>query len=482
MQARAPLALLVALALIVPATAAGAPPRNDARATPQPVNRIPSSFGGTTVGATAEPNDPGTCRRTTETVWYRWVATDDRRVALRLQANGDLDAVVAVYRQVRSQLTLLSCAATSEAGQAAVVFRATKGTSYLVVVAQLANSEPGTFRLFFLQPQAPEAPPGTPLKAGGARSTVDPLLDAEDVYAAEMRRGVTYRINLAVRGEACIDLDLYRPGTRSLVSGGPIRGAGCGGYITFTPGPDGGGRYVLVVSAQEGGAGPVGYHLQFARAGPDDTAPGLPMTNGELHRGSLFGRGIDVVDLYRFDVSTRSDVTLGLKAGGGAHFDVILMTDTGRTIRCGCGESGGFRVRQRLGRGRYYALMRARQATGGRYGLLLLVREITKTSVAIDGRSNVETTPGHAVTLTATVRAHAPAGVVELNVDRFDPLEGWVFFRLYRVRVGAGGTASVSFLPPTVGRWRVHATFLGTRLLSGSESGSAHLLVATPIP
>ena len=65
----------------------------------------------------------------------------------------------------------------------------------------------------------------------------------------------------------------------------------------------------------------------------------------------------------------------------------------------------------------------------------------------------------------------AAGGRVELSIDRFDPLTGWHFHRLYRI----AAQASVRWTPPAAGRWRVHARFLGT--IRDSPSGSARLRV-----
>jgi hypothetical protein len=73
------------------------------------------------------------------------------------------------------------------------------------------------------------------------------------------------------------------------------------------------------------------------------------------------------------------------------------------------------------------------------------------------------------------------SGLVELQVDRLDPIAGWQFARTFRPRVGAGGVARQSWRPPTLGRWRVRATFLGTFGASPSRSRYLGLLVAEPL-
>jgi hypothetical protein len=70
-------------------------------------------------------------------------------------------------------------------------------------------------------------------------------------------------------------------------------------------------------------------------------------------------------------------------------------------------------------------------------------------------------------------------GWIELQVGRFDPLTGWQFHRLCRVRA-PGGT--VTWVPPAQGRWRARASYLGTLRFSPSRSGYVYVLVATPLP
>ena len=120
---RTVIAFLLAL-LIAPATAAAAhsaapPPPNDKRASATQVG-LPASLFGTTVGATDEASDPSSnCGRAHDTVWYRISGTEPGRVVVRIAALGDLDAVVSVYRPVRSRLSQVGCDATDENGRGA---------------------------------------------------------------------------------------------------------------------------------------------------------------------------------------------------------------------------------------------------------------------------------------------------------------------------------------------------------------------------
>src|SRR5688572_11066299 len=111
---------LVAAALVaIPAFAA--PPSNDRRADARPVT-VPDTVQGTTRDATTDNNEPGSsCSGSDATVWYSLDPQTTQRVAIELRAEGDLDAVVEVYRRDRSQLESVECDPTNRRGRAAVV-------------------------------------------------------------------------------------------------------------------------------------------------------------------------------------------------------------------------------------------------------------------------------------------------------------------------------------------------------------------------
>ena len=123
--------------------------------------------------------------------------------------------------------------------------------------------------------------------------------------------------------------------------------------------------------------------------------------------------------------------------------------------------------------------MRARQGANGRYRLRRLTRTITKTRVLVNGKSSTEVTPGSTVTIGVRI-APGVAGPVTVDVERFDPLAGWQFYTRYR-RNAAGGSASIPFTPPSVGRWRVRATYDGTRRSAPSGPDQASFEVAEPL-
>ncbi len=383
---------------------------------------------------------------------------------------------------MRSQLRSVTCDATDDKGIARLAFETAKGGTYLIEVGQRVGSASGSFRLDLFAPEPPASPPGEPLPAQGIRDSVDSLVDPDDAWSTTLRAGTTYRIKVTTAPGSCLHVTLYPPKTQSF-GFDPLRDLPCNGYGTFTPGPDGGGLYTILVAATADVLGRDFYRLKVAPASVDDAAPGLPIENGQTRRGSVSARTIDVVDLYRFAVGSRSDLTLTLKAGAKARIDLLLVTDSGRRLRCECADVGGERLRIRLNPGRYFAVVRARESSGGRYRLAMLLREITSTDMLISGTHDAVSGPGQAVSLAARVSTGAAAGgLIRIQVDRFDPLDGWQFFRLFPVHAAGDGSATVSWLPPTVGRWRAHAVFFGTRTASPSSSVYARLLVASALP
>jgi hypothetical protein len=459
--------LLISAAL--PAPALAAPPANDQRAAAQPV-ALPAGVSGTTRDSTLEPDEPGSCAELRGSVWYSIQPAAGRRIVARLAASGDLDAVVDVFQRTRSQLTPVECDIGNKRGQAEVSFRtpSKEPASYVVRVGQRANSVPGSFRLDVFTPEPPPCPPGPQLPAGGVTRTVNDTTNASDAFSTVMRAGITYRIHRAqVKG--CTRLELFAPGTTDFEDDSPVKTAGCGGYFLFTPAAGEGGRYSLVVNAQQRRRNNQRYHLQVARAREDDTSPGLPLANYQRARGSLRGSGVDVVDLYRFSIETKSQLRLTVSGG----FRLQLLRDNGARLGSGDGE-----FERQVSKGRYFVAVRALKTASGRYVLQRAARAVTRASITIDGAKSAQSAPGRTIRIAVHITP-AVAGPVRITIERFDPLAGWQFSRRLSA-VASGGTASVAFTPPSVGRWRASAEYRGTRLAAPSDTGLARLLVASP--
>ena len=431
------------------------PPANDSPRQPKKI-ALGTQVQATTLGATSDDGDPHSCGLAGGTVWYS-VSPGQRvsRVVIRLHAAADLDAALVVLRKVRSQTEAVGCVQTDRKGDAVAAWDVERGAVYLVAVGQRKGSSPGDFSLRALAAQPREAAPGQHLARGSVRSRVDWLTDVNDVWWTTFVPGTTYRI--AFSSEGCAALTIRGKGN--------VCSFKCGGYTTFTPGPDAGGRYVFEVTAPtQPGTAP--YRLTVRPAGPDDVGVGLPLANLASVHGTLAPRAGDVVDLYHFEVAALSDVRLRLEGA----FSVSLLTFGGAQLGSGQGDAG-----RTLGPGNYVAAVRASPgASGGAYRLTLIVREVTKTTISA---SSAQVSPGSSVTFTIAIAPPPDGGVVKVEIDRFDTLAGWHFH--HTVRLSAGG--GFSWTPPTPGRWRARASYLGTIRFSPSNSGYATVLVAPPV-
>ncbi|TML51748.1 MAG: hypothetical protein E6G15_12090 [Actinobacteria bacterium] len=450
------------LILTGPAAAATAPPPNDNRASASPANP-PASVQGTTVGATDEANDPRpSCGRVHSTVWYRINDAPGRRIVLRLHADGVLDGVLAVYEVQRSHLNQVTCDATDQNGRAELSFDSSTGANYLILFGRLPDSVDSTFELRSTAPPRSK-PPGTRLPVKGVEGTLDPLDHPDKAWSTVMRAGTTYKINLFGRLNRCVDYSVYAPGIRDFASTAPILRRECGGYATYTPGAHLGGRYSIFVQARGTRSATIHYWLQAAVATTDDLGPGRPIANQQTLSGRLDARRIHVVDVYHFDVPRQSDVTLHLRTG--SQFELRLLADNGRYL-----DSSSSYIRHGLSPGQYFVVVRAEPGSRGGYRVSLLIREITQTTALVGGSRSVTLRPGGTASVEIRVTP-AAAGRVQLRINRFLLLGGWVFSRLVNVYTGSDGVARFSWTPPAPGRWRLRAFFQGARTASPSSSG-----------
>ncbi len=458
--------LICDLAIVVfsvPATALGEPPANDSRAFAERISP-PATITGTTSDSTVEADEPATCQMLRGSLFYEFRASSKERLVARPGATGDLDATVDVFLRTRSQLGQVACEVTDRGGNAALEFVPAKGETYLIRVGQRANSDPGGFRLVVLAPEPPPRGPGALLHAGGAGGLLDSLQHTSDAYSYAMQAGRSDRVNVAAR--ACVTLEVFAPGTHNFANASRVASTGCDGYVLFTPGAGGGGRYSILVEAQSRRNGDQRYHLQIAPVGVDDTAPGVPLPNLTNVRGSLRGNAVDTLDLYRFSVARRSALELSLRYDGSGTAQVSLLGDNGR--RLGGGETD---LSRRLSPGRYYVAVRTRDGGAGHYVLRRVSRTITSTRTSINGTGSAQSAPGQSGRIAAAVTPGA-TGLVAFTIERFDPLAGWQFFRQVR-STATGGSAGITFTPSAEGRWRAKSMFEGTRIAAPSRSGYA---------
>jgi len=489
------LALCAALALAAGAFGETAPesppsaparvpaPPNDALANAQPVGTLPASLDGTTVGATVEAGErESECGgSTTNSVWYSLRLSHAQRVGLDLQAAGALDATIDVFHAVRSQLSSVACQQTESQGKASLSFVASKNGLYDIRVAAIAGSQLAPFTLEVFLPTPAVRPPGPALGAGGVSGQVDRVQNINAAYSFTMHAGVSYLINLANETKgACVSGALFAPGTSSFggeEEGEETRGGllhiECGGYRLFTPGPGQGGRYSFDVTPAQSHRGVQRFHLQLAPAGPAETAPGLPLANYAHAHGYLDGHGVQVLRLYRMEVTSHSNLTLKLIAPDSAEFKLQLLSRGGEQIECQCDGNGSQRLTQQLQPGTYYAVVAEHNDTSGAFTLERESRTITSTSISFTAS---KAAPGEALGIDVKV-SPAVSGPVSVEIERFDPVFGWQFFSQARA-FASGGLATIPFTPPAVGLWRAKANYEGSLTASPSAVGHTYLLVS----
>jgi hypothetical protein len=463
---------LVLAALIVP-VASGAteaivppPPANDTLAGAQAISvrNLPATINGTVLGATTEASErQSACSgSTSNSVWYSLRVTSPQRVGIDLIAGGKLDATVDVYHAVRSQLSSVTCQETEGEGKTSLSFQASKNGLYDIRVAALQNSQLAGFTLEVFTPTPAIRPPGTPLPAAGIGGHVDRVQNINAAYAITMHAGESYLIDLANETKgACVNGALFAPGTSSFGveegegSSGGLLHIECGGYRLFTPGPGEGGVYSFDITPRQSRSGVQRFHLQVAPAGAAETAPGLPLGNYAHAHGYLNGRSVHVLRLYRMEVTSHSNLS-------------------GDVIECECeGGGGSQRLEHQLHPGTYYAVVSVSDKTSGSFTLERESRTITATTVSF---GTAKAAPGQGLGIQVKV-SPAESGPVTVDIERFDPVFGWQFYRQEKA-FASGGLATVPFVAPSVGQWRANATYEGSRTASPSAVGYTYLLVS----
>jgi hypothetical protein len=450
-------------------------PANDEVANAQAIHSLPASIEGTTVGATTVSSEPqSNCvGATVSSVWYSLQTTAPERIAVELAAGGKLDGTIDVYKAVRSQLQPVACQQTEEEGKASLTFKAKKNTQYLIRVAALANSQLAGFTLNVFLPTPAIAPPGPRLPAGGTSGQVDRIQNINAAYSFSLHAGVSYLINLANETKgACVHGALFGPGTQSFEGASARFHVYCGGYQLFTPGPGKGGIYSFEVTPDLTYKGEQRFHLQAAPASGSQTSPGQELGNYGRVSGLLQGTGIQVLRLYRMVVTSHSNLTLRLSAPSTAAFNLQLRDQNGNVIACSCSGSGSQKLQQQLRKGHYYAVVSVRNHTSGSFTLTRESRTITRTKIAFGAEHG---SAGRPVAIDVHVKP-ASSGAVKVEIQRFDPVFGWQFYRVIETLVSEG-SASIQFTPPSQGNWRARAAYAGSLVSSPSGVGYTYLFV-----
>jgi hypothetical protein len=474
------LALIVVLLLgAVTQALAASPPANDNRDSAQPLGALPVAVSGTTVGATAEIKDPPSgCARTAGTVWYAisFGSSPAGEVGVRLQANGDLDAAVDVFQRQRSQNIPVVCARTDQNGVADATFQPSANSTYLIRIAQRANSTSGTFSLKVFVVPPPPSPPGPALPAHGGHGNLDSSFDTQDAYSLHLQAGSTYKFNLVKTNDGCVRLGIFPPGTSSF-DGDATAELSCGGYRLFTPTLSG--RWSFLISAAAGIDGSQPYWLHVAPATSAEMAPGIVLPNFAHETATLHGNLDTDVRLFRFDVTTFSDLTLFLQTASNKSFDLKLLNDQGKYLQCDCGSEGAETLRRQMHPGRYFVVVQAENFESGPFTLSRQSRTITHVRISFDGSGYEQINPGASTRVTATV-SPAVDGPVTFELEYFDPVDRWQFRGNYHAEA-VNGVAVLPFTPPHTGRWRATVVYNGTHTAAPATSGWANLLVAGPL-
>ncbi len=472
------LTVVVLLGAVTQALAAS-PPSNDNRNSAQPLGALPAAATGTTVGATVETNEPPSgCARTAGSVWYSvsFGSSPPGEVGVKVQANGDLDAAVDIFQRQRSQNIPVACARTDQNGFAGTTFQPSADTTYLIRIAQRASSVAGTFSLKVFVVPPPPSPPGPALPARGGHGVLDSTFDTQDAYSLDLQAGTTYKLNLVKTNDGCMSLGVFPPGTSSF-DGGAATGLSCAGYRLFTPTVSG--RWSFLISAASGIDGSQPYWLHIAPATSLEMAPGIFLPNFAHYKATLHGNLDTDVRLFRFDVTTYSDLTLFLQTASDASFDLKLLNDQGRYLQCNCGSEGEETIRREMRPGRYFVVVQAENFESGPFTLYRESRTITHVRVSFDGLGYEQISPGASTRVTATV-SPAVDGAVTFELEYFDPVQRWQFRGYYHAEA-VNGVAVLPFVPPAVGRWRATVVYNGTHSAAPATSGWANLLVAGPL-
>ena len=477
--ARTLVLIVVVLSGAVTQALAASPPSNDNRSSAQPLGALPATASGTTAGATVETNEPPSgCARSAGSVWYSvsFGSSPPGEVGVKVQANGDLDAAVDVFQRQRSQNIPVTCARSDQNGFAATTFQPSSDATYLIRIAQRMNSTSGTFSLKVFVVPPPASPPGRALPAHGGHGVLDSIFDTQDAYSLHLQAGTSYKVNLVKTNDGCMSLGIFPPGTDSF-GGSSAAGLSCGGYRLFTPTVSG--RWSFLVSAASGIDGSQPYWLHLAPATSLEMAPGISLPNFAHYTATLHGNLDTDVRLFRFDVTTFSDLTLFLQTASNESFDLKLLNDEGRYLECDCGSEGEETIRREMRPGRYFVVVQAENFESGPFTLSRESRTITHVRVSFDGFGYEQISPGASTRVTATVLP-AVDGPVTFELEYFDPVERWQFRGYYHAEA-VNGVAVLPFTPPAAGRWRATVVYSGTRSAAPATSGWANLLVAAPL-
>jgi hypothetical protein len=137
-----PTALLAAVLLLLSVAGAQDAPGNDDIDEAAAITSLPFTDALDTTEATTAPDDPD-CVGNGPTVWYAFTPAADVFVAADTFGS-DYDTTLSVYTGERGALTQIACNDDFNSLQSAVLFEATAGTTYFIMVGSFASGPGGS--------------------------------------------------------------------------------------------------------------------------------------------------------------------------------------------------------------------------------------------------------------------------------------------------------------------------------------------------
>ena len=220
-------------------------------------------------------------------VWYEFTATSSRSVLLAVDAAGDMDAAVDVFRRQRSQLTSIDLPAHQLTG---VRPRSTPTSP------RTPPTWSGSHRWRTRWPTGSRCSPSSPIGrptapwAAAARPGASPAPSTGSPTRTTpgrsgCSRGRTYRMNFVTKGEGCASVSVHRPKTGF---GSALLQRRCDAHAVFAAPVSG--RYSFHVEAPRASRDVLRYRLRVGPALADDTAPGVELANDREVDGRLTGQ------------------------------------------------------------------------------------------------------------------------------------------------------------------------------------------------
>ena len=269
-----------------------------------------------------------------------------------------------------------------------------------------------------------------------------------------------------------MDGALFAPGTSSFEGASAKFRVNCGGYRLFTPGAGKGGLYTFEITPNSERKGEQRFHLQVTPASGAQTAPGLELSNYGRASGRLEGLGVQVLRLYRLDITSHSNLTLRLSAPSTAEFSLTLRDQNGGVIgmpvqRQRWPEAPAAAARGPLLRGGVGAQPHLRQ--------LHPDARVAHDHPHQDRLRRRTREPGQTIPIKVRV-SPATSGPVTVELQRFDPVFGWQFYIQIKANVSEG-IAEIPFTPARGGELAGECLLCGLARGEPERVGFTYLFV-----